>query len=122
METRPKDPDADLPFAFQWASEDQANDGGPNDDGWLKGRTLATSEWHIDGPDSALVSHSASIGDITGHDENGDPVTISTQTLATVWLRGGTVGERYTVTNRIVSTGSPPLKDDRSFVVKVEER
>ena len=43
-----------------------------------------------------------------------------TTTRATVWLSGGAAGQSYTVTNRITTAGG--RTEDRSFIVKVEER
>lgn len=42
----------------------------------------------------------------------------NTTTTGTVWLSGGTAGERYTVTHEIVTAGG--RTDQRSFVVRVE--
>ena len=44
----------------------------------------------------------------------------NTNKLATVWLSGGTVGENYTVTNRITTAAG--RADDRSITIRVRER
>jgi len=44
----------------------------------------------------------------------------NTTTTATVWLSGGTLGEDYKVTNRIVTAGS--RTDDRTIIIKVREQ
>ena len=58
----------------------------------------------ITGADSALTNHDTSIL------ANG-----RTQSF----FAGGTVGVKYTVTNRIVTGQTPPVTDDRSFYVLV---
>jgi hypothetical protein len=68
---------------------------------WLAGDTIATSEW--------LVA--------AGLTKVADSKTVSS---ATVWLSGGTAGQSYTVTNRIVTNGG--RTEDRSFTIRVEER
>jgi len=44
----------------------------------------------------------------------------NTTTTVTVWLSGGTLGEDYKVTNRIVTAGS--RTDDRTIIIKVREQ
>jgi hypothetical protein len=44
----------------------------------------------------------------------------NTTTNATVWLSGGTVGERYTITCRV--TTNQGRTDDRSAIVRVADR
>jgi hypothetical protein len=68
---------------------------------WLAGDQIAASEWLVP----------------TGITKVADSKTASS---ATVWLSGGTAGQSYTVTNRITTTGG--RTEDRSFIVKVEER
>ena len=68
---------------------------------WLDGDTISTSTWSAD---------------------TGITVTTSTNTTttATVWLAGGTLGQAYTVTNRVVTAGG--RTDERSFLVVITER
>ena len=44
----------------------------------------------------------------------------NTTTTATVWLSGGTPGEDYEVTNRIVTAGA--RTEDRTIIIMVRER
>lgn len=44
----------------------------------------------------------------------------NTTTSATVWLSGGTEGNRYTITNRV--TTNQGRTDDRSAIVRVQNR
>jgi len=68
---------------------------------WLAGDQIATSEWMIP---SGLTKMADS----------------KTSTSATVWLSGGSVGQSYTVTNRITTAAG--RTEDRSFTIRVEER
>jgi hypothetical protein len=100
-----KDPQAVLDYSLDWA-DSGSNDGAESDPGWLQGNTIATSEWIVSGPDSALVNA-------------GDS---NSTTVSTVELTGGTLGRQYTVTNRIETTLGPPYIDDRSICIKVADR
>lgn len=44
----------------------------------------------------------------------------STDTTATVFVSGGTVGERYAVTNHIVTAGG--REDDRTLTIRIREQ
>jgi len=68
---------------------------------WLAGDEITTSEWIVG---SGLTKAS----------ETNSP------TKATVWILGGAAGQSYSVTNRITTTGG--RTEDRSFLIKVEER
>jgi hypothetical protein len=68
---------------------------------WLNTDTIAASEWIVP----------------TGLTKVSDT---NTTKAATVWLSGGAAGQSYTVTNRITTAGG--RAEDRSFIVKVEER
>lgn len=104
-----KDPNAVLDYTILWASEPVfvnevefvRNDGGILDTGWLQGDTIADSDWFAD-DGIEIESHS------------------HTTTYASVWLSGGQVGKRYTVTNRI--TTDLGRIEDRSFIVQIEQR
>lgn len=86
-----KDPDAILIYEFNWAT-------------YLGEATIDTSTFLIDGPNELLTQ---------SDDDEADGVT-------QVTLTGGTVGKKYTLTNRITtSTGET---DDRSIVVAIRER
>lgn len=76
-----KDPDADLDYACDWS-------------GWLvDGDTISESTWIL--PDGAtLTAHTDSF----------------TTTHAIVWFRGGTLGQNYSVVNR-VSTAQGRTED-----------
>ena len=92
-----KDPGSLEPFGFDWTD-------------WLveigEAETLTASEWTVTGPDALLTIDNEAL--VTGN--------VQTQVV----LAGGTLGVRYTVTNRI--TTSSGYADERSFFVKVEHR
>jgi hypothetical protein len=68
---------------------------------WLAGDEIAASDWTVPaGLTKVSDTHST--------------------TKATVWLSGGTADQTYQVTNRITTTGG--RTEDRSFIVKVEQR
>lgn len=68
---------------------------------WLRGDSITASTWVVP---TGLVKDSESFDTKT----------------ATVFLSGGTVGEEYTVVNRITTAGG--RVDDRSIVITVQER
>ncbi len=68
---------------------------------WLNGDTISTSQWTADTGITVVSS-------------------IKTDTTATVWLSGGTVGSTYLVTNRIVTVAG--RTDDRSISIRVIQR
>ena len=85
-----KDPDATLDYTVSWA-------------GWLpSGDTIDDAAWDVP----------------TGLTESA-PSTVTT-TTATVWLSGGTAGERYLVRCRVTTAGG--RIDDRTIEVRVVER
>ncbi|MCA0455660.1 MAG: hypothetical protein LCI00_16915 [Chloroflexi bacterium] len=69
---------------------------------WLEdGETISTSTWIAD---TGITVDSSS----------------KTDTVATVWLSGGTDKRNYTVTNRIVT--SLGKTDDRSLIIQVRQQ
>lgn len=69
---------------------------------WLAtGETISTSTWTVE---SGITKDSDS----------------KTATITSIWLSGGTAGERYRISNKIVTNAS--RTDERSFVVSVTER
>jgi|ERR1043166_9823988 len=94
-----KDPGATIPQGFDWTTYLAALGAGV---------TIANSSWSRTGPDTALTLSSPSI--VTG--------AVKTQVL----LVGGTLGARYTVTNRITTSSTPAVIDERSFDVLIEDQ
>lgn len=87
-----KDPDAKKDYAVDWSD-------------WLDEDTISTSTWEAD-DDGITVED--------------DPAPANTGTVTTVWLSGGTVGERYEITNHIVTSAG--REDDRTIEIRVQER
>lgn len=93
--TYPLDPDADLDFGFDWGADD-----------WLQtGESIATSAWVAE-PAAGITLHDDSKG----------------SGIATVWIKAIVAGVTHRITNSIVTSSTPPRKDDRSFYVKGIER
>ena len=85
-----KDPNAVLDYTIDWSD-------------WLgENETIST---HSVIADTGITVDSSSIVD---------------NTSVMIWLRGGTVGQYYRVTCRIVTTAA--RTDDRSITIQVEER
>lgn len=71
------------------------------------------NEWLDDGETIATSTFITSVGLTVNSESN-------TTKTATVWLSGGTVGQVYQVTNRIVTSAG--RIDDRSITIRVSER
>ncbi len=69
---------------------------------------IASSSWTVTGPDALLVVASAEV--------------VAGSRVTQVYLNGGTVGKRYTLTNRIVTNTVPAVTDDRSFRVLIQNQ
>jgi len=107
-----KDPDDVEPYFVVWCSEDGTNDGGTSDDGELQSATISSVAWTV-------------ATGITKDSENEDAVTIdgvsySANTVATIWLSGGTAGTTYSIICKIVTSDSRTLS--QTIVIPVEER
>jgi hypothetical protein len=94
-----KDAASDEPQGFDWSA-------------WLTelgvGTIIVTSTWTVTGPDAVLTTH--------------DPIIVTGAVKTQVYLNAGTPGKRYTVTNRIQTNNAPPVTDERSFKVLVQNR
>ena len=85
-----KDPESTLDYMVDWNAEN-----------WLGDDTISSVSWEV-APGLTIENES------------------NTTTTATVWLSGGTLGESYRVTNRIVTAGG--REDDRTFSIRVREK
>jgi len=94
-----KDPDAVLDYGFDWNPSDLPDDDLPY---LVAGEIIISSSWEAN--DAGVVIDIDTFSD----------------TVTTVWLSGGTVGETYTLTNHIETSAG--REDDRSFDVIVKER
>jgi hypothetical protein len=95
-----KDPSAVLDYKFDWAA--LTNGSGTED--WLaSGETISTK----------------TVTATTGITIDSSTIT-DTNTSVTVWLSGGTAGNEYTVTCRIVTSSS--RTDERSIIIRCVDR
>ena len=104
-----KDPDSIEPFHIVWCDEDNTNDGSSSDSGELQGETISASSWTIP---SGITKDSDSKASVTI-----SGITYSINTVATIWLSGGTAGEEYELVNQIETSGSRTL--DHTITIKV---
>lgn len=87
-----KDPNAVLDYTIDWTA-------------WLPGSdTITNATWTV---------QSTAAGAVVVED-----VAVANHS-STVWLSGGVVGEKYTVTNHITTAGG--RQDDRSIVISIKE-
>jgi len=106
-----KDPDNVEPYFIVWCDKDGTNDGSTGDSGELQGATIATATWTV--PTG-----------ITKASENEDAVTIAgvsygANTVATIWLSGGTVNKDYEINLVITTSDSRTLS--KSIIVPVRQ-
>lgn len=85
-----KDPNEVLDYELSWARR------------LADGDTIAGSTWLVD------------VGDVTVDSDT------FTDTKATVWLSGGTVGTRCTLTNRVTTAGGRTM--DQSVGIRIREK
>jgi hypothetical protein len=106
-----KDPNAVEPFHIYWCDRDGTNDGSANDDGDLQGATISTATWTVP-------------AGITKDSDNTNAITISgvdyaANTVATIWLSGGTADTDYDLLCRITTSDSRTL--DKTITIPVRE-
>ena len=107
-----KDPDDKEPYFWVWCDKSTGlNDGSREDHGELQGATIASVTWTV--PD-----------EITKESDNEAAVSIAgisyeENTVATIWLSGGTVDENYSIL--CVITTSDNRKLSKTLVVPIRE-
>lgn len=96
-----KDPNSVEPYFIIWCDIDGTNDGSTGDAGELQGATIGSATWTVP---SGLTKDSSNqnAGTIAG-------VSYAVNTVATIWLSGGTAGETYDVSCRITTSDSRTL-------------
>ena len=107
-----KDPDSVEPFHIVWCSQDNTNDGSSSDTGELQGETISSSSWTVP---SGITKDSDNKASVTIQG-----VSYSANTVATIWLSGGTDGTDYVLVNQIDTSGGRTL--DHSITVKVRSQ
>ena len=108
----PKDPDEIKPYHIVWCDKDGTNTGSATDDGELQGATISTSTWTVP---TGLTNQSDNKSAATIHG-----VSYSANTVATIWLSGGTDGTDYNVTNRVVLSDGRTL--DKTITIPVRSK
>ena len=112
IEMPTKDPDHVEPYFVVWCSKDGTNTGSASDSGELQGATISTTTWTVE-------------SGITKDSDNKAAVTIAgvsyaINTVATIWLSGGTANEDYQLTNKITTSDNRTLS--RTINVPVRQR
>lgn len=92
-DTIPKDPDADLPYDFDWSA-------------WL-------------GDDATIADHDVAAA--TGITKVSSEI-IENDTKVRVRLTGGTAGTVYSLRCRVTTDETPPRIDDRTVNIRVKQR
>lgn len=95
-ETIYKDPSAILTYTFDWSD-------------WLGDAELSSSTFTIAGADAELT-------------QDNDGIVSPANTHTQVRLTGGTLGVKYTITNRITTNESPNQTDERSVFIKIRQQ
>lgn len=108
---RKKDPNAVGPFFIRWCDESAQNDGERSDRGFLQGATISTSTWTVP---AGITKDSDAKTAVTV-----EGIDYAANTVATIWLSGGTIGETYTLVDRIVT--SDGRTQDQSLKIQIEE-
>lgn len=107
-----KDPNNVEPYFVIWCDiETGLNDGSKFDHGELQGATILSVTWILP-------------SGITKKSSNQDALTIAgvdydVNTVATIWLEGGTHNEDYSITCRITTDDSRTL--DKTIIIPVRE-
>ena len=104
-----KDPDAVDCYYLVLCSRDGVNTGGATDTGELQGATISSATWTVPSGLTKASSNQAAVT-IQG-------VAYAVNTVAAVWLSGGTDGVDYLVSCRIVTSDGRTL--DHSVMLQV---
>ena len=107
-----KDPDDEEPYFMVWCDKlTGLNDGSRPDHGELQGATIVTVDWTVP-------------SEITTEETNQNAVSIAgisyeQDTVAAIWLSGGTVDENYSMTCLITTSDGRTLS--KTMIVPVRE-
>ena len=108
----PKDPNEIKPYHVVWCDKDGTNDGSANDDGELQSATISTSTWTVP---TGLTEQSSNKNAVTIKG-----VSYLINTVATIWVSGGTAGNDYDVLNRVVLSDGRTL--DKTITIPVRDK
>ena len=106
----PKDPDNGEPYFVVWCAKGGTNVSG--DDGELQGATIATVTWTV--PTGITASSNNTLAATI------DGTSYPVNTVATVWLTGGTAGVMYDLGCKITTSDSRTL--EHTLSVRVESQ
>lgn len=106
-----KDPDEILDYSVDWdrTSPDGINPGAAGTGRLADGETILASEWEVE----------LKTGDASPLELAATPAS-KTDTTTTIWLRHGSVPNRYEVTNHITTSQGRAL--DKSFNIQIREK
>lgn len=109
-----KDPESVEPYFVVWCGEDGTNDGSADDNGELQGETISSVTWTV--PDG-----------ITKDSDNKNAVVINgityaANTVATIWLSGGTNQVDYSIECKIITSGTPARTLEKTIIVPCREQ
>ena len=107
-----KDPDAVEPYFVVWCDKDGTNDGSATDDGELQGATISSATWTVP---TGITKDSDNTSAVTIKG-----VTYGANTVATIWLSGGTAGTSYSIVCEIDTSDSRTL--NQTIVIEVAEQ
>src|SRR5512139_1881613 len=112
MSLPPKDPNAIEPYFIIWCDLDGTNTGAATDHGILQGATIDTVTWTV--PTGITeVTHNQNATTIHG-------VSYGINTVATIWLSGGTDGVDYELNCRITTSDNRTL--DKAITIPVRAK
>lgn len=110
-----KDPDDKEPYHMVWCDKSTGlNDGSREDHGELQGATIATVTWTITPVADELIKDSSNEAavSIAG-------ISYEQDTVATIWLSGGTADENYYLLCHITTSDGRNLSN--SMMIPVRE-
>ena len=108
----PKDPDEIKPYHVVWCDKDGTNTGAATDTGELQGATISTSTWTLP---TGITNQSDNKSAVTIHG-----VSYAINTVATIWLSGGTDGVEYKLINRVVLSDGRTL--DKTITIPIRTK
>jgi len=114
----PKSPSAVVDHTFDWRPRTNTTD--INGTEWLGPSEVIAS--HVVTVGAGLTKDSSTQTNITVKDGKGSVISVADNTAVRVWLSGGTAGETYTVTCQITTDSTPARVEERSILVRVDQK
>ena len=110
-----KDPSAEEPYFIVWCDESNLNDGSASDRGELQSATIDTATWTVS-PALPVTLEIASSNE-AAVTING--VTYLVDTVATVWVKGGTANKNYDLNCQILTVEAAPRTLEKTITIPV---